>query len=79
MDRYRHPPDAQERARLNYIQALEDAIAFRRARATEGCLDCGLDGTPCDDHACDLMLVADYRRSLAALANGTDPGVLTRG
>jgi len=60
----------RDRTRLNLMQALEDAIYFRRLRATEACLDCDPDGTPCDDHACDLRLIGDYRRSLDAVIAG---------
>ena len=70
--RSRHGVAARDRARLQLMQALEDAIEFRRFRATEPCLDCDPDGTPCDDHACDLMLIGKYRRSLRALAADAD-------
>ncbi len=54
------------RGRFQILQALEDAIAFRMARAAIPCLDCEDAGGKCDDHACDVQLVASYRQTLAA-------------
>jgi hypothetical protein len=52
------------------LQALEDAIAYRRARAAAPCPDCTADGRRCDDHACDLHLIADYQQAaMAAIQN----------
>jgi hypothetical protein len=47
------------------LQALDDAIAYRRARAAEACADCGpgICGTRCDDHACDISLIAAYQEA----------------
>lgn len=43
------------------LQALEDAIAYRRARVTNPCLDCRTaPGRRCEDHARDLDLIAEY-------------------
>jgi hypothetical protein len=51
-----------ERARFQQLQALEDAIAYRRARLAVPCPDCGPaeTGRKCDDHACDVDLIACY-------------------
>jgi hypothetical protein len=48
------------------LQALEDAIAYRRARAAAPCPDCTADGRRCDDHACDLHLIAAYQQTAIA-------------
>lgn len=54
-----------ERGRFQRLQALEDAIAYRRARVTAPCPDCALaaPGRKCDDHARDLELIAEYQAS----------------
>ena len=51
---------------FQYLQALEDAIAYRRARAAASCPDCTADGRRCDDHACDLHLIAAYQQTAIA-------------
>jgi hypothetical protein len=50
---------------FQHLQALEDAIAYRRARVTVPCPDCGAAplGQKCDDHARDLELIAEYQAS----------------
>jgi hypothetical protein len=55
---------AAERARFQQLQALEDAIAYRRARLAEPCPDCGV--ARCDDHATDANLIAAYQRAAVA-------------
>jgi hypothetical protein len=64
--RYR-PIGVMERRLFGRLQSLDDAIAYRRARIAVPCADC--DGSEadrrCDDHACDLMLIAAYQRSAA--------------
>jgi hypothetical protein len=47
------------------LQALEDAISYRRARVTAPCPYCALaaPGRKCDDHARDLELIAEYQAS----------------
>jgi hypothetical protein len=61
------PVGVTERRLLGRLQSLDDAIAYRRARIAVPCADC--DGIEvdrrCDDHACDLMLIAAYQRSAA--------------
>jgi hypothetical protein len=50
------------------LQALEDAINWRRARAAAPCTDC--QATPdgkCDDHGRDAGLVAEYERTVHQL------------
>jgi hypothetical protein len=58
-------PSAAGRASFQRLQALDDAIAYRRARVAAPCPDCdpAPGGRKCDDHACDLMLIADYHRA----------------
>jgi hypothetical protein len=48
------------RGRFTRMQALEDAIAFRQARAARPCRACraAREGERCDDHARDLGLIA---------------------
>ena len=55
-----------ERGWFQHLQALEDAIAYRRARVTAPCPDCTDSGHKCDDHACDLDLIADYQQAAIA-------------
>jgi hypothetical protein len=55
-----------ERGWFQYLQALEDAIAYRRARVTAPCPECTAIGHRCDDHACDLDLIADYQQTAMA-------------
>jgi hypothetical protein len=50
-------------ARLQRLQALEDAITYRRTRIAAPCPECTPGGPWCDDHACDLMLIAAYQRT----------------
>lgn len=44
------------------LQALEDAIAYRRSRIAVPCPDCRAMGAgrKCADHARDLELIAEY-------------------
>ena len=71
-------PDAGDRRLFRLAQALEDAIVFRRARAGTYCAECARmpDGR-CDDHACDLNLIAGYLQDVlainAAIGQGRDP------
>jgi len=68
----RHRSDSGVVARgwFQYLQALEDAIAYRRARAAAPCADCTASGRRCDDHACDLRLIAAYQQTaLAAIGD----------
>jgi hypothetical protein len=60
----RQRPVAAGTASFQWPQALDDAIAYRRARVVAPCPDCdsGLVVTRCDDHACDMMLIAAYHR-----------------
>jgi len=53
---------------LRLIQALEDALIFRRARSMSLCADCAeTPGGRCDDHACDLELITGYQQDLNEL------------
>jgi hypothetical protein len=51
------------------LQALEDAIAYRRARVTAPCSDCqaAAPGLQCDDHACDMHLIAGYQQAASVV------------
>src|SRR5216683_7365333 len=60
-----------ERDWFQQLQALEDAIAYRRARAASPCPDCTASGRKCDDHACDLDLIAAYQRTAIAILDGS--------
>jgi hypothetical protein len=66
---------ATVQAQCQRLQALEDAIAYRRARVSAPCPDCTASGHMCDDHACDLNLIATYQRTAIAILNAssTDP------
>jgi hypothetical protein len=55
-----------EQGWFQHLQALQDAIAYRRARVTAPCPDCTASGHRCDDHACDLDLIADYQQTAMA-------------
>jgi hypothetical protein len=52
--------------RFMRLQALDDAIAYRAARATAPCPDCGPQAR-CDDHACDADLITSYQATARAL------------
>ena len=58
-----------ERGRPQHLQALEDAIKYRTARAAAPCPDCWSDatGSRCVDHACDLSLITAYQRTATAV------------
>lgn len=56
---------AIERRLFQRMQALEDAITYRHARAAAPCPDCASDPGPrCDDHGRDLDLIGEYLRTL---------------
>jgi hypothetical protein len=59
-----------ERSQFQRLQALEDAIAYRRARAAAPCPDCTASGRTCDDHACDLNLITAYQQTAIAAILG---------
>jgi hypothetical protein len=58
-----------QRDQFQQLQALDDAIAWRRARIAAPCPDCepGPDSRRCDDHACDVDLIVAYGQ----MANAT--------
>jgi hypothetical protein len=74
-----------EQGWFQHLQALQDAIAYRRARVIAPCPDCTASGHRCDDHACDLDLIADYQQTAIAILDepsridasswGRSPGV----
>ena len=51
-----------ERHRYRELQALEDAVNFRLARLIAPCSRCETvaGGARCDEHACDVALIAGY-------------------
>ena len=51
-----------ERHRFRELQALEDAVNYRLARLMAPCPECGPGpaGNRCDEHACDVDLIAGY-------------------
>src|ERR1700722_10004854 len=51
-----------ERHRYRELQALEDAVNFRLARLMTPCPRCEPvpGGARCDEHACDVALIAGY-------------------
>jgi hypothetical protein len=61
---------AVHRGWFQHLQALEDAIAYRRARVSAPCPDCTASGQKCDDHACDLNLIAAYQQTAIATILG---------
>ena len=72
-----------ERHRYRELQALEDAVNFRLARLMAPCPRCDpITGGPrCDEHACDVALIAGYLEAahanmavLSRLTEGTHPG-----
>ena len=54
------------RDRIQRLQALPDAIRYRRARAGEECAGCE-PGRPCDDHGRDLDLIGEYQQAARLL------------
>lgn len=62
------PRPAVSTTSFQRLQALDDAIAYRRARVAAPCPDCGpgSGGHRCDDHACDMTLIAAYHRAAQA-------------
>jgi hypothetical protein len=68
------------RARFHHLQALEDAIAYRRARVAAPCADCGQvpGGRRCDDHACDLDLIAAYQLTARVIIAGLSRQIAAR-
>jgi hypothetical protein len=55
-----------DRGRYLRVQALEDAIDFRAARAAAPCRACdAAPGRRCDDHAGDLAMIAWYRAAIS--------------
>jgi hypothetical protein len=60
--------DAGTREQCQRLQALEDALKYRRARAAERCADCdAVPGGQCDDHGRDVGLIAEYERTARQL------------
>jgi hypothetical protein len=55
-------------AQCQHLQALEDALAFRRARVAAPCADCAAaPGGRCEDHGRDVDLISDYTRTARRL------------
>jgi hypothetical protein len=70
---------AVQRGWFQHLQALEDAIAYRQARVSAPCPDCTAGGQTCDDHACDLNLIAAYQRTAIAVLNASSQTDAIRG
>ena len=60
------PPSPALRRLFRNLQALDDAIALRRARLADCCPACTEDER-CNDHGRDVELIAAYRQDAAAL------------
>jgi hypothetical protein len=62
------------RDRLQRLQALEDAIKYRHARASEPCSSCAAvpDGR-CDDHGRDVDLIGEYEQAASRLRASKAP------
>jgi len=59
---------------VQHLQALEDALKYRRARITEPCAHC--DAAPagrCEDHGRDVDLIGVYERTARRLLAGSTP------
>ena len=54
--------------RFRQLQALEDAVNYRLARLAVPCAHCGPAeaGGRCDEHACDVALIAAYLQAAEA-------------
>lgn len=57
-----------ERGMLQRMQALEDAICFRRVCLSIPCPDCAEPGGECDEHARDSELIAEYQLAIRLLS-----------
>ena len=72
-----------ERGWFQRLQALEDAIAYRRGRVAVPCRHCraAAPGRRCDDHARDLELITEYLQAIQrpALILGPPAAERTRG
>jgi hypothetical protein len=68
--------DPETQARLNRLQSLDDAIAFRLLRLEPACSNCAREGR-CVDHGSDDDLIAVYRHQhgeiLSQVLTGLDP------
>lgn len=76
-----HPPlSTAQRHQFQLLQALEDAITYRRARSAAPCVDCEAapHGHRCDDHACDLNLIAAYQQTARATNLGLSATIPSR-
>jgi hypothetical protein len=62
------PVTPRDGGQINVMQALKDVTCWRTGRLAAPCFDCvtAQDGR-CDDHACDLSLIASYRRTILLL------------
>lgn len=56
-----------ERGMMQRLQALEDAICFRRVCLSVPCPDCAEPGGACDEHARDRELIAEYQLAIRLL------------
>jgi hypothetical protein len=62
------PGAPRDSGRFHLLQAIQDAVCWRTGRLAEQCADCATvaEGR-CDDHACDLRLIAAYQRTARQL------------
>ena len=59
------------RDRIQRLQALEDALKYRRARIAEPCVNCdAMSDSRCDDHDRDLDLIGEYEQAARRLGAG---------
>lgn len=59
---------ALERGTFQRLQALEDAICFRRACLSVPCSGCTAPGWECDEHRRDRELIAEYQLAIRQLS-----------
>ena len=58
-------------SQTQHLQALEDALKFRRARVAAPCADCTIAiGGKCDDHGRDTGLITEYEQTARQLLKG---------
>jgi hypothetical protein len=66
--------DPVPRRSVQHLQALEDALKYRRARSSEPCVGCDTapDGR-CEDHGRDLDLISVYEQTARRLLADSTP------
>jgi len=62
------------RDRFQRLQALEDALRYRRHRIAESCTRCeAIPGGRCQIHRRDAVLISDYERAARQLCAAVSP------